>query len=82
MLHGTLATAVKFAVASIAIGAALSFFDLSASEILKKMGLTPQSIGSLFMQGVEWAVPNFVLGAMIIIPLWLVIYLLKPPGRK
>lgn len=82
MLQGTLATAIKFALASVAIGAVLSYFDVSAAQILKDMGLTPDSIGALLSQAFEWALPHFVLGAMVIIPIWLLIYLLRPPGGK
>ena len=30
-------------------------------------------------QGVLWALPNIVLGSMVIVPVWLVVYLFRPP---
>ncbi|WP_420560922.1 DUF6460 domain-containing protein [Tepidicaulis sp.] len=62
------------------IGAVLSVFDISAIEVVKEMGLTPEAIRGLISRAFEWALPHFILGAMVIIPIWLIIYLLRPPG--
>jgi hypothetical protein len=29
--------------------------------------------------GMRWAAPNIVLGSIVVIPVWLVIYLFRPP---
>jgi len=31
-------------------------------------------------RGFEWAWPNVVLRAMVIVPMWLLVYILRPPG--
>jgi hypothetical protein len=69
----------KIAVVSLITGAALSAFDLSAADILERLGLTPETALDLARQGLEWALPNVVLGSIIIVPIWLVVYLLRPP---
>ena len=33
-------------------------------------------------QGVAWALPNLLLGSLIIVPVWLLVYLFRPPGRS
>ncbi|MEQ9144221.1 MAG: DUF6460 domain-containing protein [Parvibaculaceae bacterium] len=71
---------MKFAIASVAVGAALSAMDITAADVLKDMGVTPERIQALLSTAVDWALPHFVLGAMVIIPIWLVFFLLKPPG--
>ncbi|MEP2452411.1 MAG: DUF6460 domain-containing protein, partial [Nitratireductor sp.] len=60
-------------------GAGLSAFDITAADILADLGLTPESVLALIERGVAWAIPNIVLGSMVIVPIWLVIYLLRPP---
>ncbi|MEZ5799948.1 MAG: DUF6460 domain-containing protein [Nitratireductor sp.] len=30
-------------------------------------------------KGVVWAIPNIVLGSMVIVPVWLVVFLFRPP---
>jgi len=69
----------KIAVVSLITGAALSAFDLSAADILERLGLTSETALDLARQGLEWALPNVVLGSIIIVPVWLVVYLLRPP---
>lgn len=69
----------KIAVVSLLTGAALSALDLSAAEILLDLGLTPERVLSLLETGTRWAIPNLVLGSLVIVPIWLVVYLLRPP---
>ncbi|MDP3897698.1 MAG: DUF6460 domain-containing protein [Mesorhizobium sp.] len=69
----------KIAVVSLLTGAALSALDLSAADILLDLGLTPERVLSLLETGTRWAIPNLVLGSLVIVPIWLVVYLLRPP---
>ena len=69
----------KIAAVSLITGAALSAFDLDAQDILAGLGLTPERVLDLTRQGAAWAIPNIVLGSMVIVPIWLVVYLLRPP---
>ncbi len=69
----------KIALVSLITGAGLSAFDITAADILADLGLTPESVLALMERGVAWAIPNIVLGSMVIVPIWLVIYLLRPP---
>lgn len=78
-MFGFISGLFKIAVISLAVGAGLSAFDLSASDILLQAGLTPERIALLLDHGVRWALPNLILGSMVILPLWLIVYLLRPP---
>ncbi|MDZ7823607.1 MAG: DUF6460 domain-containing protein [Ahrensia sp.] len=78
MFH-VLAIVVKIGFASLIVGAGLSFFDITAIEVLSKAGITPERLGQLLTQGFEWALPNIILGSMVIVPLWVVTYMLRPP---
>ena len=71
--------AVKIALASLLCGAVLSAFDMSAAEILARVGMTPERIAELARDALAWALPNMVLGSMIIVPLWAIAYMLRPP---
>jgi hypothetical protein len=50
--------------------------------LIKSAGLSPERLEDLARQGVEWALPNLLLGAMVIVPVWFVIYLFRPPGES
>ena len=68
----------KIVVVSLLTGVALSALDVSAGDILEGFGLTPEAALEMAHQGMEWALPNVVLGSLIILPLWFVVFLLRP----
>jgi hypothetical protein len=80
LLYNALAALVKFTIASVAIGATLSVLDIRAADVLTDMGVTPDKMRIVLSDAVDWALPHFMLGAMVIIPIWLVLFLLKPPS--
>ena len=63
-------------------GAVLQALDLNALTLLTQIGVTPQAAQAAVMRGLNWAIPNIVLGSMIIVPAWVVIYLLRPPQGR
>jgi len=74
-----LSALVKIVLASLITGAVLSALNLSAAELLAEIGLTPERVFGLLQEGAAWAIPNIVLGSMVIVPIWFVTYLLRPP---
>ena len=82
MLARLLSTLVKVAVASLIVGTILQHFGITAEQILKDFGLTPERMVELMRQGLSWALPNLLLGSLIIVPVWLLVYLFRPPGRS
>jgi Domain of unknown function (DUF6460) len=79
MMFRPFTTTVKILIASLVIGMALSRLNLSAEQILLELGLTPQRVIDMFEYGAKWAIPNIILGSLVVIPVWLVIYLFRPP---
>mgnify|MGYP007039553406 CR=1 FL=1 len=82
MIGSLLSTMVKVAVASLIVGTILTHFGITAEQLLKDVGATPERLGELMRQGVAWALPNVLLGAMVIVPVWLLAYLFRPPGQS
>ncbi|MBI1260737.1 MAG: hypothetical protein GC184_03340 [Rhizobiales bacterium] len=80
MFLRSLSTLIKFFIGAVAIGALLNAFDISAAEVLAELGMTPDHILAFVQDGISWALPNFILGALVLIPIWIIIFLLKPPG--
>ncbi|MEP3048452.1 MAG: DUF6460 domain-containing protein [Roseibium sp.] len=74
-----LSTLLKIAVFSLLVGAGLSFVDITAEDVLASVGLSPMEIWVYLHLFIDWAIPNMILGAVIVVPVWLVIYLLRPP---
>jgi putative exporter of polyketide antibiotics len=82
MLFRLLATLVKIAIASLIVGTILAHFGITAEQLLKLVGLTPERVGELARQALAWALPNLLLGALIILPIWCVMALFRPPWRS
>jgi len=82
MLARLFATLVKIAVASLIVGTVLAHFGITADQILKDMDVTPERLAELARHAFAWALPNVLLGALIIVPVWFVVVLFRPPGTK
>ncbi len=79
MLYRASATVLKIALASLAVGVVLSSLNVTAEQVLMDLGLTPDEIIEWMSRGVDWAMPNILLGSIIIIPVWIIVYLFRPP---
>lgn len=76
-LRGTL----KLLLASLIAGTFLSFFGLTPIAVLEFLGVTPEEIQIGLYNGFAWAAPRALLGAMLVLPVWFVTYILMPPPR-
>ncbi len=82
MLEGLLRTLVKVAVASLIVGTILAHFGITADLLMKELGVTTERVEDLVRRGLAWAMPNMLLGSLIIVPLWFLAFLFRPPGQK
>jgi hypothetical protein len=69
---------VKLIVVSLITGIVLSAMNLTAEGVLAHVGLTPERL-ALVESALAWALPNIILGTMVILPIWFVMFLLMPP---
>jgi hypothetical protein len=82
MLGGFLRTLVKVAVASLIVGTILAHFGITADKLIREAGVTPEHVAELGRRALDWALPNVLLGALVIVPVWFVVYLFRPPGAS
>jgi hypothetical protein len=50
--------------------------------LIKTAGLSPERIEELAREGFAWALPNLLLGSLVIVPVWFLFYLFRPPGES
>lgn len=72
-------TLTKVAFASLVAGAILGHFGVTSEHVLKLSGLTTQQLQDLVQRMIAWALPNVMLGALVIVPLWFLAFLFHPP---
>jgi hypothetical protein len=82
MFHGFLQTLIKLLVASLIVGTIMAHFGITPDQLIKEAGLSQERVMELVRQGMAWALPNLVLGALVIVPVWFVIYLFRPPRPR
>ena len=82
MLPRFISTLVKVAVASLIVGTILSHFGITAEQLIKEFGLSYERVEDMARRGLSWAAPNLLVGAMVILPVWFLLYLFRPPGSS
>jgi Family of unknown function (DUF6460) len=82
MLSRLTRTMAKVLIASLIVGTVLDHFGIRTSELIKTTGLSPDRVEELARQGVAWVLPNLLLGALVIVPVWFLFYIFRPPGES
>jgi hypothetical protein len=73
---------VKVAVASLVVGTIMAHFGMTVDKLMQQFGLSTERIEDYARQGFAWAWPNVLLGSIVIIPIWFVVFLFRPPGKR
>ena len=82
MLNRLIRTLVKVVVASLIVGTILAHFGITADQLMTAAGLSAERVQDLARDAVAWALPNLLLGSLVIVPVWFVLYLFRPPGES
>ncbi|HEX3939336.1 MAG TPA: DUF6460 domain-containing protein [Xanthobacteraceae bacterium] len=79
---GLTRTVVKVLIASMIVGTILTHFGIGPDQLVKLTGLSPERIEDLARAGLAWALPNLLLGSLVIVPVWFLFYIFRPPGES
>ena len=76
-------TIIKLLVLSFIVGILLAFFDVNPRQLLANFGETIEEVFAVIVRFLEWSVKYVLLGAVVVIPIWLVLFVLgKITGKK
>jgi hypothetical protein len=75
-------TLIKLLIASLVVGTILTHLGITAETLLAQAGLTAERLEEIARAALAWALPNVTLGALVIVPVWFVIFLFRPPRRS
>lgn len=64
-------TLTKLAIGSLLLGLLLSFFSVSPRKLLEGLGDTALEIFDIIAGMMEWAVQYILIGAIVVVPVWL-----------
>ena len=66
-------TVIRIVLWSLVIGLALSVLPISPQDLLAGLGDTAASVFETAVGVVAWAVPYILIGAAVVVPIWLVL---------
>jgi len=82
MQNSVLSTVVKLAVISLLVGMALAFFDITPQRLLENLGSTVIEIYRLVLRFLRWAFEYVLIGAVVVVPIWFALYLVRVARKK
>jgi hypothetical protein len=82
MVHGFWRTLVKVTVASLIVGTIMAHFGITPEQVVRESGLSQERLMELARHAFTWALPNLLLGSLVIVPVWFLIYLFRPPRAR
>jgi len=76
-------TIIKIVIGSFIVGILLAFFDINPKELMADFGETVQAIFGVVADVIEWGVKYVLLGAVVVVPIWLIFFGIgKLRGKK
>ena len=79
MFESLLRTVIKVAVASLIVGAILAHFGITVEVLMRQAGVSAEQLQDLARRAIAWALPNMLLGSLVIVPVWFLAFILRPP---
>lgn len=76
------AVIIRLVIISVIVGVLLSALGLDPRDIIDSLMRLMRRVYDMGFEAVEWAMRYFLLGAVIVFPIWLVSRILKMMGRS
>ena len=76
MSKGLGSTILKLLIASLLVGLVMRWFDITPRSLIANFGDTVQHMFERLAGFFGWAVDYILVGAVIVVPIWLVVFLL------
>ncbi len=73
---------IRLSVISLIVGILLSALGLSPYDIINSIRTLAQRIYDMGFDAVEWIFRYFLLGAVVVLPIWLIARLVKMTGKR
>jgi hypothetical protein len=79
---GFVSKSIKLLLACLVVGLLLALFDVDPIRLMQNFPLAVQSIFEVVATWVRWAVPYIMLGAVVVVPIWLIFWVLRVARNK
>ncbi len=82
MQQNIAATITKLLVLSLIVGLALNLFNLDPLSLLANFGSTVEAIFNTAVSAITWAIPHMLLGAAVVVPIWVLLVVLRTARKR
>lgn len=72
---------IRLLLLCLVVGLVLAFFDISPQSIITDTWAAIRDVGELVWSFVAWAVPYILLGAVVVVPVAVISYLVRATNR-
>ncbi len=76
-MPGIVSTLIKLALVCLGVGLVLAFFDVDPVRLLHNFPNVIRSAFRVVVDMIRWAVPYITLGAVVVVPIWLIFFALR-----
>ena len=80
--NSAVSTIVKIAIISLLVGLALAFFNIDPRSLVENLGETVVNIYEVVLSFLKWSLKYVLLGAVVVVPIWLVFFLIGLAKKK
>ena len=83
MPKGLGSTIVKILIASLLVGLVMHWFGITPRSLITNFGDSVVRMFGTVASFIDWAIDYILVGAIIVVPIWLIVFLLdRARGRK
>lgn len=82
MPKGAVGTVIKILIASLLLGIVMHWFGITPRSLIHNFGDSVVRIFGTFTSFIDWAVDYILVGAVIVVPIWLIVFLAERVKRN
>lgn len=81
MSKGLGSTILKLLIASLLVGLVMSWFDITPRSLIENFGDSVVRMFGKIAGFIDWAIDYILVGAVVVVPIWLIVFLLDRVKR-
>lgn len=82
MTKGAVGTIIKLLIASLLVGLVMHWFGITPRNLIHNFGDSVVRIFGTLTSFIDWAVDYILVGAVIVVPIWLIVFLADRAKRN
>lgn len=75
-------TVVKLLIASLVVGLVMAMVNVTPLSLIQNLGDNFEAMFSAFVNAASWAITYIIMGAVIVVPIWLLFRLMGAKSKR